>query len=170
MERDEHPDEPFFRELRRRHPEIDLVLLPPERPAPAAGTGSEEMAGEELIRVANQARQLWRAIAADGTEGPEARYRFGSDASSVRPFATLTTRRDDGYEVLIRLRHQLESDGWEVRRPAGTVERLSGELAGLEVAASYAEALGVLVFTMSGRSVTVGQPRARELTAAGRGR
>jgi hypothetical protein len=122
------------------------------------------------VRVATQARQLWRAITPDGGDGPEARFRFGSDAASVRPFASLTTRRHDGYEVLIRLRHELESGGWAVRRPDGTVERLSGELAGLEVSASYAEALGVLVFTMSGPSVAVGRLRARQMTAAGRGR
>lgn len=170
MERNEHPDEPFFRELRRRHPEVDLVLLPPEPPPGVAEPGAEDAAAEQLIRVATEARQLWRAITPDGSDGPDARFRFGADAASVRPVATLTTRRDDGYEVLVRLRHELETAGWEVHRPEGTIERLHGALSGLEASASYAEALGVLVFTVSGASVTVGQRRARELTAAGRRR
>ena len=170
----ERPDEPirdpFFRELRRRHPEIDIVLLPPEAPPAATDADAEQAAAEELIRVGTQARQLWSAIAPETTDGPEVRFRFGGDASSVRPVSTLTTRLDDGYEVLIRLRHELESDGWDVRRPEGTVERLTGVLDTLDVSASYAEALGVLVFTMSGPSVTVGATRARELTASGRTR
>ena len=170
----ERPDEPirdpFFRELRRRHPEIDLVMLPPEGPPAPADADAEQAAAEELIRVGTQARQLWSAIAPEAIDGPEVRYRFGRDAASVRAVSTLTTRRDDGYEVLVRLRHELESDGWDVRRPDGTVERLTGVLDALDVSASYAEALGVLVFTMSGPSVTVGAARARELTASGRTR
>ena len=145
-------------------------MLPPEGPPAPADADAEQAAAEELIRVGTQARQLWSAIAPETTDGPEVRFRFGGDASSVRPVSTLTTRRDDGYEVLVRLRHELESDGWDVRRPDGTVERLTGVLDALDVSASYAEALGVLVFTMSGPSVTVGAARARELTASGRTR
>ena len=77
----ERPDEPirdpFFRELRRRHPEIDIVLLPPEPPPATADADAEQAAAEELIRVGTQARQLWSAIAPDATDGPEVRYRFG---------------------------------------------------------------------------------------------
>ena len=170
MERNESIDELFFRELRRRHPEIDLVLVPPPRPPAAAEIDADETAAGELIRVATQARQLWSAIAPGATEEPEARYRFGGDSASVRPVSTLTTRRDDGYEVLVRLRHELESHGWDVQRPDGTVERLTGVLDALDVSASYAEGLGVLVFSMSGPSVTVGAERARDLTASGRTR
>jgi len=158
-------DDPFFAEFRRRHPDVDIVLLPPERPPGDADPGAEKVAAEALSRVDTQARQLWTAIAPDATEPPEVRYRFGIDPGSVRPVSALTTRRDDGYEVLVRLRHELESAGWDVRRPDGTVERLAGVLDTLAVSASYAEALGVLVFTMTGPSVNVGADRARELTA-----
>lgn len=163
-------DDPFFAELRRRRPDIDIVLMPPEPPPADPRTDAELAAAEALIRVGTQARQLWGAIAPDPGRGPEVRYRFGRDSASVRPVATLTTRRDDGFEVLVRLRHELESDGWDVRRAEASVERLTGLLAELDVSASYAPALGVLVFTMSGPSVSVGRERARELTASGRRR
>jgi hypothetical protein len=163
-------DDPFFREVRRRHPDIDVVQLPPPRPLAEPGEDADEVAAEALTRVATEARQLWSAVAPDASERPEARFRFGRDEASVRPVSTLTTRRDDGYEVLVRLRHELESHGWEVRRPDGTVEQLAGGLEGYAVAASYAGAHGVLVFTISGPSVTVGAERARELTASGRAR
>lgn len=158
-------DDPLLAEVRRRHPDVDIVLLPPERAPGDAEPGAAEVAAEALIRVATQARQLWTVVAADTSERPEVRYRFGIDPASVRPVSTLTTRRDDGYEVLVRLRHELESDGWDVRRTDGTVERLTGVLDTLDVSASYAEERGVLVFTMSGPSVSVGADRARELTA-----
>ena len=162
---DEPIDDPFFREVRRRHPDIDIVLLPPEPPPAEPGEDAEEVAAEALIRVATQARHLWSAIAPDAMERPASRFRFGNDAASVRPVSELNVRRDDGYEVLVRLRHELESHGWEVRRPDGTVEQLAGGLDGHAVSASYAEAQGVLVLTMSGPSLSVGVERARELTA-----
>jgi hypothetical protein len=163
-------DEPFFAAVRRRHPDIDIVLLPAERPPTDPEANADELAAEALVRVATQARQLWSAIAPGATERPEPRFRFGIDPASVRPISTLSVRRDDGYEVLVRLRHELESHGWDVRRPEGTVERLTGIVDTLEVSASYAEAAAVFVFTASGPSVTVGPERARELTAYGRAR
>jgi len=166
--RDEPIRDPLFQELRRRHPDIDIVLLPPDRPAADAEADAEDNAAEALILVATQAGQLWSAIAPDASGRPEARFRFGNDSASVRPVATLTARRGDGYRVLVRLRHELESAGWHVHRPDTAVERLTGALAELDVSASYADALGVLVFTMNGPSVTVGRERARQLTAAGR--
>jgi hypothetical protein len=161
-------DDSFFAEVRRRHPDVDIVLLPPARPLRGADPGADEVAAEALTRVSSRARQLWAAIAPDATERPEGRYRFGIDPGCVRPVASLATRREDGYEVLVRLRHELESAGWDVRRPDGTVERLAGVLDTLAVSASYAEALGVLVFTMTGPSASVGADRARELTARNR--
>ncbi len=163
-------DDPFFREVRRRHPDIDIVQLPPEPPPAEPGEDADEVAAEALIRINTEAHRLWSAIAPDATERPASRFRFGNDAASVRPVAELNVRRDDGYEVLVRLRHELESHGWEVRRPDGPVEQLAGRLDGHAVSASYAEAHGVLVFTMSGPSVTVGATRAGELTASGRAR
>jgi hypothetical protein len=168
--RNDPVDEPFFAEVRRRHPDIDIVLLPPERPPAEPLGNADEIAAEALVRVATQARQLWSAIAPGAADRPEPRFRFGDDPASVRPVSTLSVRRDDGYEVLVRLRHELESHGWDVRRPEGTVERLTGVLETLDVTASYAEAAGIFVFTTSGPSVTVGPERARELTAYGRAR
>jgi hypothetical protein len=79
-------DDPFFAELRRRRPDIDIVLLPPESPPADVEHDAEQAAADALTRVAAQARQLWGAP-------PEVRFRFGVDESSVRPVATLPNRR-----------------------------------------------------------------------------
>jgi hypothetical protein len=79
-------DDPFFAELRRRRPDIDIVLLPPEPPPAEAEEDAERAAADALHWVGARARQLWGAM-------PEVRYRFGSNEASVRPVATLPNQR-----------------------------------------------------------------------------
>lgn len=159
--------DPFFDALRRRHPEVDVVVLPPA-PPPGAAVPLEPVADEEvaatLIRVATLARQLWASAARESTEPPEARFAYGDGPGSVRATARAATRRDDGFHVLVALRHELETDGWEVTRPPGAVERMLGRLDDLTVSASYAETSGALLFEVSSGSLPVGAPRARALT------
>ncbi|MDP2774511.1 MAG: hypothetical protein Q8O61_13240, partial [Nocardioides sp.] len=153
--------------VRRRHPDVDVVVLPPEPPpvppeTPELTTDDEVAA--TLIRVATLARQLWARAARESTESPEARLAYGNGPESVRATARAVTRRDDGFHVLVALRHELETNGWEVTRPPGAVERMVGHLDDLTVSASYAEATGALLFEVSAESLPVGAPRARELT------
>lgn len=163
------PD-PFFAAVRRRHPDVDVVLLPPPAPQVDIDPVPDDEVAATLAGVATEARLLWSAVAADATEQPDARLEFGADPSSVRAVARLATRRDDGLVILDRIRDELASRGWEVRRPAGgAVDRLTGALAGLQVTASYAERSGALLLTLSSASLPVGVDRARALTrGAGR--
>jgi hypothetical protein len=159
-------DDPFFATLRRRHPDVDVVLLPPTGPpgADPESAGEDDVAAA-LIRVATQTRQLWLAVAPGADDQPDARYGFGADPASVRAVARVVARRDDGLDVLVRLRHELGSHGWELRRPRGAgVERLTGVLDDLDLTASYAEQSGTLILAVSSESMHVGADRARELT------
>ncbi len=174
--------DPFFAAVRRRHPDIDLVMLPaglPGLPAlPPAEVGTEQVPDEvvasTLVRVATLATQLWAATVPESTERPTAVLSYGADPGSVHSLARITTRRPDGFEVLVSLRHELESRGWQVRRAPGAIERLTGVLhpstgsgqAKLDLTASYAEASGALVFALSSGSLTVGKDRARDLVRA----
>jgi hypothetical protein len=76
--------DPFFARVRRRHPDLDLVLLPPEttetpetvetveagRPAPV-DPGAEEALADDLASVEEAARRLGldeQAVIARGTQ------------------------------------------------------------------------------------------------------
>ncbi len=157
--------DPFLDAVRRRHPDVDVVVLPPEPPpGDAPPPLTDDVVAATLVSVATLARQLWGSVAPDSEEVPEARYVYGAGPGAVRATSRVVTRRDDGFHVLVALRHELETDGWEVVRPPGVVERLEARLDDLLVTASYAEESGALVVAVASESMSVGQPRARELT------
>ncbi|WP_193609270.1 hypothetical protein [Nocardioides lijunqiniae] len=157
--------DPFFDALRRRHPDVDVVLLPPEPPpADPDAVVDEDLPGAVLARVATLAEDLWAAAARDSDAVPEARMVYGDGPGAVRAASRVATRRDDGFHVLVALRHELETHGWAVTRPPGAVERIEGHLDDLTVTASYVEGTGALLFRLTSGSLTVGLDRARELT------
>ncbi|SFH74209.1 hypothetical protein [Nocardioides psychrotolerans] len=156
--------DPFFDVLRRRHRDVDVVLLPPLGPPDAADPVSDEVVSSTLLRVEAVARGLWSMVAPDSDDRPRPRCTFGTGPETVRATARLVTRRDDGFHVLVALRAELESDGWAVTRPDGPVERLVGYLDELTLTASYAEGSGTLLVELASESLPVGQDRARELT------
>lgn len=166
--------DPFFDAVRRRHPDVDIVVLPPV-PAPVPSGSVEPVADDEvaatLIRVATLARQLWASTARDSAVEPQARLAYGTGPGTVRATARAATRRDDGFHVLVALRHELETHGWEVTRPPGAVERLLAHLDDVTVSASYAEGSGALLLEVSSDPLAVGAEQARSLTRpAGGGR
>ncbi|WP_134738421.1 hypothetical protein [Nocardioides sp. 503] len=162
--------DPFVDAVRRRHPDVDVVLLPPEPPPPGPDqVVDEDLPRATLARVATLARQLWASTARDSDVVPETRLAFGDGPGAVRAAARVATRRDDGFHVLVALRHELETHGWEVTRPPGAVERVEAHLDDLVVTASYVEGAGALLFQVWSGSLAVGPERARELTCATRG-
>lgn len=168
-----HPAEPipdpFFAAVRRRHPDVDVVLLPPPDPPGTVADVTDEAVVGALVRVATTADRLWSRLAAGGPERPETRCGFGADPSSVRAVARATARRGDGGEALDRLRRELEHLGLRHSRVSG-VERLTGAVDGLDLAATYAEGAGALALAVWSESLPVGAARASELTRARGGR
>jgi hypothetical protein len=157
--------DPFFDVVHRRHPDIDLVLLPPEGP-PAPAVVEPAVVVATLDRVASLAARLWGDATPEGDVTPRARLAYGRGPGTVRATARLTLRRPDGFEVLVALRHTLESAEWQVTRPPGEVERLLAHLDDLTVTASYAEGSGALMFELASESMPVGEAAARDLTRA----
>lgn len=49
--------DPFFAELRRRHPEIDIVLLPPQPASAEPDDDTDEAVVESLARVVTGRRR-----------------------------------------------------------------------------------------------------------------
>ncbi len=168
--------DPFFTAVRRRHPEVDLVLLPPEHPPSGAPPVdlSDADALDLRVRLAAQARRLWRASATPPDAGsvrqepePDTDLRYGAEQSVVRAVARMAGRRADGAELMVALRATLERAGWRVTHRPGRVEQVTATWAGLDAQATYAAASGVVVLTLSSADQRVGVERARDLVRAG---
>jgi hypothetical protein len=156
--------DPFFAAIRRRHPDVDLVVLPPEEPAEDPAAAVDDATVRRAVElVAGAAAQLWAAVAPLSEQLPETRVRYADRESDVRAVARVVERRSDGYAVLVRLRHELEERGWSVQRSRGGLERIVGELDGGRLQASYAEESGAVVVELSSAPLPVGVERAREL-------
>jgi hypothetical protein len=163
-------DDPFFAAVRRRHPDVDIVVLPADDESVADSVSPDEVAATRE-RVTALAGQLWSTVAPGAGELPEVRFAFGAGPASVRAVARVIARHGEGFGVLVRLRHELEGHGWAVRRPPGVgVERLTGVLRDLELTASCAEESTALLLTIASASMPVGAERATELTSQGRER
>lgn len=154
------PLDPFFEPVRRRHRDVDIVVLPPQREAPAGEPLEEAQVVATLDRVDGAAARF-----RDPALGPAraARMGFGPDdgtvVASARAAATTTERSG----VLAELREALEADGWRVRQLPGEVERVSGVREDLRVQASYADSTGALLVEVRSSPMYVGRARAREL-------
>ncbi|MEJ7795521.1 MAG: hypothetical protein WKF50_08210 [Nocardioides sp.] len=165
--------DPFFDVVRRRHPDVDIVLLPPEQPASPADPVDESVAGaavaDAVARVALVAEQLWAAVAPESDEVPAPRLGYADRLGEVRATARVLSRLTDGYQVLVTLRHELEQGGWAVSRPPGAVERLVGRLDDVRVQASYADEAGTFLLDVSTDPMTVGPDRSRALVQRSKG-
>ena len=153
------PLPPFWAAVRRRHPDVDIVLLPAGEPAPPGGDVDDQAVLAAVERVNTAVDDL-------GAEPPAAaRIGYGPDPGTVVPRVRLASHREDGLATLIRLRDQLEEQGWTVRRPEGGVARLVGDRGDLHVRASYAEQTGSFLLDVSTDPLPVGNARARELAS-----
>lgn len=146
--------DPFLAAVRRRHPDVDLVLLPPEPPPPEADPAALDEVRTDLETVRARAEQL-------GAAGEE-RIELGTVAGAVRASARSVTRTDDT-SVVDGLAAAAAGHGWDLRRHRGAVDLLVGSLGQLRLRASHATSTGVLVVEVSGPDRPVGAERAREL-------
>jgi hypothetical protein len=156
------PLDAFFAPVRRRHPDVDIVVLPTTDPARSGESLGEAEVLAALDRVAGTLQ--WVSDAGFPTAAtPPARLGFGPDEGTVVASARSSVTTPDGFGALVVLRGALEGEGWRLRRPRGAVERLSGVLGALRVHASYAESSGALLLEVSSEPMFVGPARAREL-------
>ncbi|WP_139977876.1 hypothetical protein [Nocardioides litoris] len=154
----------LFAELHRRHPDVDLVLLPPEPPR----TDPDEAATDADLadarwRTASALRGLWTWLAPDSPVEAEVRWSYAADDGWVRPLARVVEKRPDGGSLLLRLADELDSDGWDVARPDGGLPRVVAVLDGLRLVGSWAEPSGALVLQVEGDPSFVGRDRAAAL-------
>jgi len=155
------PLPPFFAAVRRRHPDVDIVLLAPE---PAEDDHPEAVTEGQLANAfdltTGTATKAWAEAVGDG-QVPETRYACGPDETTVTARARVAARLDRS--VLGPLAAALKQDGWDVARRPGDVSRLAARRATMQLLASYAAASGAFVLTVTSAPLPVGVERAREL-------
>lgn len=120
-------DEPFFRVLRERHPDVDLVILPPiDAPPP-----DQELASVgDVFAVAEAARAALDRLFAGVEQAPAARHeawRFENSAA-VRTFVIRASLRGlpDGAAVplLREMGDTLLAQGWDARAVEGAAAEI----------------------------------------------
>ncbi|TNM38557.1 hypothetical protein FHP29_15090 [Nocardioides albidus] len=123
--------DPFWSVVRRRHSDVDLVLLPAEAigpaepiPGPIPGTSAEHATAECAARVA----ELWDRLVGE-TEPDEWRDRWtsGSAPDLARHEATWTRLGMDPVSasgVLDRAAATLRDEGWRVLAPPDGMPRV----------------------------------------------
>jgi len=158
------PD-PFFEAVRRRHPDVDIVLLPPEEPLaePVGPLVDDVGLREELGRITRLGQALWR-VAADSPEPtPDATLVPGLLPGTVQSRVRLVRHDPDGRTLLVRLKDELVDRGWRVDRIPGPVERVVAEGERASVTSSYAAGFGTFIVELVSPSLHVGAERARTL-------
>lgn len=161
------PD-PFFEAVRRRHPDVDIVLLPPdEPPAMPVGPHADDTAVHEaLARASALAASLWRVVPEAPEAAPEASVASGPAVGTVQPRVRVISHDPDGHAMLVRLKDELVDRGWRVDRIPGPVERVVATGEEASVSASFAPDPGTFIFDLTTPPLLVGPERARLLVEA----
>ncbi len=162
------PD-PFWSVVRRRHPDVDIVLLPADAPAvprdqPARPVADVEAAATETDEVA---RGWWRALVDDEVPAPAGRWLPGSAREVVRREAALAREGLDPVATTTRVQEAAEAlsrDGWHVLAPADGMPRvMASRPSGEEVLLLLVPATGRLLLRLRTGPLDVGRPRAHAL-------
>jgi hypothetical protein len=156
--------DPFLSAVRRRHPDADLVVLPPGRPPdPPPPLADHEALAAAALRVGERADALWPVL--DEPVPADVRWAHGPGADAVVALSRLVRTAHDR-QALAEVSTAL-ADAGEVRRPSGVVERLVVESPGTTTAVSWAPTTGVLVVEVRSAAVVVGAALVRDLTREG---
>ena len=129
--------DPFYRELRRRHPDIDIVLLPEAPPDAAAAASEAPPLPPEPAAVRQDLGDSfdtwWSVLTGLGMAPPGAVSRWRAGTSDDEIFAERVLRTPavaDGSTLLLDAAAALAARSWDVHVPRGGVPRLMAEHAG----------------------------------------
>jgi hypothetical protein len=165
-------DDPFFAEVRRRHPDVDIVLLPPEAAAPPAPPPVDPAALAAVpVEHDDETRDLWSQVARGiDVAQATARWAAGEVAGTVRREALLAAGGVDAVTAAAALAgaaRSLEQAGWHVLEPDRGLPRvLAGHGEGAdrrEVQVVHVPATGRYAVTSRGPAYTVGPARVAAL-------
>lgn len=158
------PLDDFFAPVRRRHPDVDLVVLPEERPSPPRPVADDDAVARTRDQVRTAAEQFAAVVAPEADSGMVARLAYGPAEGTVVARCRLAAQSDG--RPLDVLRARLERGGWRPRRIEGPIARLTGRRGDVHVRASYAAETGALVVEIVSDPLVVGHDRAKGLVRA----
>lgn len=170
---DQIDSDPFWSVVHRRHPDLDIVLLPPQPPAPPE-SGLPPRAPEAFARMqVADADELWASLVGNGMPRPDATWIPGPTADSVRHSITLTLGDVDETAGIGHLRDaddRLSADGWHVFAPPTGMPRVtadrSGELGDETLLFGYVLQQRRLFLRLTSTGLPLGIRRAQEMTGA----
>ncbi|GAA1791538.1 hypothetical protein GCM10009795_041530 [Nocardioides hankookensis] len=154
------PLPPFFAAVRRRHPDVDIVLLaPPPADPEQPDAATEGQVANAFDLATGTATRAWAEAVGDGRV-PDTRFAYGPDEATVVARSRLAAPLVGS--PLTMLAAALARDGWELGHRAGAVSQLVARRATMHLLASYADA-GTFVLTVTSTPLGVGVERARAL-------
>ncbi|MFD5224897.1 hypothetical protein ACFWHT_04665 [Microbacterium sp. NPDC058342] len=125
--------DPFWSAVHRRHPDLDIVLLPPEPPSDAE-SGQPHRAPEPFARMQlEDMEHLWAALVGHGMPRRDTRWIPGPTPDSIRHTVTLTL---DGVGSTAGIGHlreaitALKGDDWKVFTPPTGMPRVLADRPG----------------------------------------
>lgn len=154
--------DPMLDAVRRRHPDVDLVVRPPEPTPVSTAVVDDDQFASTTDLVRRLATGLWSRVVSTPDE-PPVDPGFGPVPGTVVVRSRHCAIVPDRPHVLTELRDDLQGEGWHFRRPWGAVERLVGERDGVELRGCYAPVTGTLLVTLTSAALFVGTDQARRL-------
>lgn len=140
--------DPFFAALRRRRPDIDIVILPPaDPPGPLP-----EATADELSRSAQVVDETFAAVAArvpDPTSDGPKWETYNSE--NVRRWAQLEARTADGGAILAGLDQAFRDAKWHSRVAVKAFHRWTASRSDAQIVGTWSENHHGLVVTVTGR-------------------
>jgi hypothetical protein len=166
-------NDPFWSVVHRRHPDLDIVLLPPARPIPddsgLAPRAPEAFAQEHIAET----DRTWAELVGHGMPLSTAGWIPGPTNDSICHSVTLTLGDVDDAVALGHLRaaaEPLTASGWRVFLPPTGMPRVmadrDGELGDEHLLFGYASDRRNLFLRLESTGVTVGAQTAYELIGA----
>ncbi|GAA4695769.1 hypothetical protein [Nocardioides nanhaiensis] len=171
---DETSSDPLFAALRRRHPDVDVVLLPPEEPAPThratEGDDAEVRARLAAVELAQaRVRSALAPLVPDLAPVAAAAPAFGGTEAQVRGLVRLRGTSEAEPDLVHRLASALSRLGWAARVAGepGAVGRVTGVLDDVDLSLTHAAppASGLVLVVLTGPPLTVGVEAARRWVA-----
>jgi|GEM_PF-2607014 len=162
--------DPFWSAVRARHPDLDVVLLPPEPAAPAESGRPHRAPGPFARMQAADADELWSALVGHGMPRRQTTWIPGPTSDSARHTITLTLDEvgdTAGIGHLREARDLLPDAGWHVFTPPTGMPRVladrPGDLGEVTVLFGYAPAERRLFLRLTSTGVPLGRRLVQEL-------
>lgn len=141
--------DPFFAVLRERRPDIDIVILPPDRPAPLDPATPPETARSAEVVDATVAAVTAR-LPDPEVDGPTWET-FGTGL--VRRRATLSAQTAEGGTILRALEQGFADAGWRSRLEVKAFHRWTAGRGDVDVVATWSERHDGLTVTVTGHEL-----------------